>query len=225
MPRKSKGRSSNIVRVPFQAYLTTALTAGTLQQSLHPSALSNLAAISSVYELYRYTQLSYQLQPRPTSGNSLTVGYYPDATITSPSGQSQALENLDARVIAGAGLQTVPVSHTIPPARLRGQLEWYKAVQDAAANEFEVQGYLSFFGTGTEAVNTIVRGVCEFKNPIDAGTAYQVVKKKVMDEMAKELNEEYETDDVAPTSVIPVPSVRQSPRVVKTGGPRFKLAT
>ncbi len=185
MPRRKRGGSKpfrrgrgggwvsnlrpNVVRAPFQAFFQNTMTTGNLQIAMAADNFANnLTSMATVYELYRFVELEYELLPRPTSSNILVVGYYPDATVTSPSGTATAMENLDAIVMPAVGNMTVPIKHRVPSARLRGALSWYKSTDDSSDIEFDTQGFLVFTGTGSEAVNCIVRGVCEFKNPVDA---------------------------------------------------------
>ncbi len=193
--RKNPRGAGNVVREAFQTYLTTALSSGLAQVSVHPSNFSQLAACAAVYELYRFTKLEYELLPRNSGNSTVTCAYYPDATVTSVATVTN-MENLDAIIIKGAGMQTTPVRHHVPAVRLRGQISWWKCVPDAASAEFENQGVLAFSGTTTETVDTIVRGVCEFKNPMDSGAALSSLRIKARQEVLDELR-----SAVAPTSV------------------------
>ncbi len=172
----------NIVRAPFQAFFQNAMTAGALQLSVAADNFANnITSMALVYQNYRFVELEYELLPRPASSNILVAGYYPDATVTSPAGPSTAMENLDAIAMPATGHQTVPVKHRVPLARLRGQLQWYKCTDDASDIEFDTQGIIVFTGTGTELVNCIVRGVCEFKNPVDASAGLQRMRSLLED--------------------------------------------
>ncbi len=171
--------SGHIERVPFQQYTVTAMSGGVLQIAVHPAAFTNscLQAMSSVYELCRFTKLGYTLRPRASGLGAVSVGYYPDAVVTNPSSQQTAMENLDTIIIQAATFETAPVHHIVPKARLKGQIDWYKASTDAGASEFENQGTLCFFGSGTDPVNCVIHGICEFKNPMDSGTALRLLSK------------------------------------------------
>jgi len=182
---------SKVVRIPFQQFITGSMTAGSLQTQLTPANMGCLAEIYTGYDLYKFTRLEYQLQPRPnaTTDNPVTFAYYPEAVITAPGTVNAAMENLDCIVqMDGA---TMPTRwHKVPAARLRGQISWYKCQPDAAATEFEVQGILQAFGSSTEAVYAIVRGVCEFKNPVDSTTALKRIKDLVRVEILQEFRDQ-----------------------------------
>ncbi len=191
MPKSKKnrnGKGPQVSRVPFQAYISTSTTTNVLSLPLNPTNFGALGQLVTGFELYRFTELHYELLPRGAAANNLAVTYVPDAVVGTPSGLSTIMESPDGIVIFGAAVQTVPVRHSVPAARLRGQLEWYKANLDAGSSEFESQGTLIWYCVGaTESVTTRVWGVCEFKNPIDAALAVSSLKSKLRSELLQEL--------------------------------------
>ncbi len=186
--RLRKSSASGPVRIPFQQIVISAMTAGSFQLAVSPPNFGVLAEIYTGYSLYKFTRLEYQLLPRlnGTTDSSITLAYYPDATVTAPGSVNAAMENLDAIIQMDAA--TVPTKwHKVPPSRLKGLIPWYKCQPDASASDFEQQGTLQFFGTSTEATYGLVRGVCEFKNPVDSSTAMKRIKDRVRAELKAEL--------------------------------------
>ncbi len=200
---KNKQRKNDVVTVPFQMFLTTAMSAGALQVSLNPGNFSHLAEIFTGFSLFRFTKLGYQLLQRPSATAAVVVGYYPDAIITAPGGLTQAMENIDAIYQSAVSTVTVPIRgcHWVPPSRLRGQLSWYKCTADTGDTGFESQGVLMFTGTAAEAVQCIVQGVCEFKNPVDASIALSNMKQKIRNEVVAELNSQISTAVASPLAL------------------------
>ncbi len=205
---KRKGRSLNIVRVPFQQSILGAMTAGSLQTQVIPSALGgSTGSVYTAFEFYRFTRLEYCLLPRPngTTDNPITLAYYPDVNVTAPASINAAMENMDA--IIQMDTATVPTRwHKVPPARLKGQIPWYKCQPDASATDFEVQGIIQAFGTGTETVYAVFRGVVEFRTPVDSATAIKRLKELARAEFLSEMS----------TQISPF---RQSASVVKIAAP------
>ncbi len=226
MPKSKKspkglGRQPSVVRIPFQYYMNQAMTSGAIQLQVTPQSFTTLNPISDVYELYRFTELQYEILPRG-SLNTLSVGYYPDAFVTNPASQITAMANLDAIIIPGVSAQTTPVKHTVPQSRLRGQLPWYKCVGDAAGTDMEVQGLLVYIGSGTEATNSIIRGICEFKNPMDATAALNKMRSAILLEFGITVDSESGirklVDNTTANSVSPCDAVEPSAPKVK--GPK-----
>jgi hypothetical protein len=188
--KKLKGQSrTSIARVAFQQLISGNLSSGSLQTVLRPGNFGILADIGLVYELYRFTRLEYSILPRSagTGDNPLSYSYYPDVNVTPPASQNAAMECVDA--VLQMDTATVPSHwHRVPAVRLRGMLTWYKSVPDASSAEFEGQGLLQAFGSGVEAVYVVVRGVCEFKNPMDSAMALARMKDKVRSEILTEMS-------------------------------------
>ncbi len=191
--------------VQFHVLLNRTMVTNADQFVIAPSTLGVLAQMATSFELYRITMLKFRIHCNPsltTSAYSL-VGWVPDATVpsTADSGLIEVWESLIYR----AG-QTVPTEWcVISRTRLRGILEWYKANADAGASEFESQGVLNFYSTGaTDLVTVEIRGVCEFKNPIDSGLALKRIKETVRKEVLDEMRSKafgIEVAEVAPISV------------------------
>ncbi len=77
----------------------------------------------------------------------------------------------------------------MPKERLRGQFEWYKSVPDSGDPETETQGTIFWVGTGTDLRNTEVRGIVEFKNPVEAGVTMDRLRSRVRTEILDELKQ------------------------------------
>ncbi len=180
-------KQTNIVRYDFQQYVNTAMASGSLTSLLEPSLIGG-TQIYTAYELYRYVKLEYMLLQRPngTTDSLIAMGFYPDATITAPSSLGNAMENIDAIIQSDVATVCTPW-HSVPPTRLKGQLEWYKSQPDAAASEFEAQGTIAWTGTAVETVNCLIRGTLEFKNPVDSGTAIKRFKEQARAEVLRDL--------------------------------------
>lgn len=209
-PFKGEFRKPSIVREAFQAFFGNTMTAGSLQIPLAPDQFANnITTTALVYSLYRFVELEYELLPRPASSNLLVVGYYPDAIVTAPASVAPAMENLDAIIMPATGHQTVPRRHVVPLSRLRGLLGWYKCNPDAADADVEDQGTIQFTGTGTEAVNCIVRGVIEFRNVTDTSAGIDRIRAGVRAQVVEELRSQFATAEVAATSVAIPPAARR----------------
>ncbi len=191
MPRKLK-QSRNTVRIPFQFYVNSAMTAGAFTLNLYASNLGAAASAALEFEFYRIVSLEYELLPRINSQAALSVSYYPDPTVGTVT-LAQNMENPDAILIKGVGTvgnESVRQRHRVPATRLKGLLQWYKATADAGDAEFELQGELRWAGTGTDSVDTIVRGQVEYRNPIDTLAAAEKLKAKVRREVMEEMSQQ-----------------------------------
>ncbi len=198
MGRKKRARRNNqanggggIVKIQFKSFLTTAVSTNVLVLALSPANLGSgsITPIYTGFELFRFTRLKVTLLPRANL-STLSSGYNADAVMGSPGTHADVMALLDSAIIAGVSTvngSTVPVHYRVNPKRLRGQLNWYKCTPDAGDTGLEQQGALVWFCTGaSDAINSVVEGVVEFKNPVDPTIALQKLKSVVRSELIEE---------------------------------------
>ncbi len=171
MPRLRRSRkpskNPNVIQVPFHAFRTDTLVSGTNAIDASPALSANLAAVSAVFQLYRFKAVKYRLLPRGSAGMTdiVSLGYYPDPVGGSSASETVAAQGLDTLLLTVA--QTYPTEwHSVPAHRLKGLEDWYKCVADAGDLEAEIQGRFALSGTSAETVWWEVRGIMEFKNPV-----------------------------------------------------------
>ncbi len=200
MPRSRKNRNGGgVVPVEFKGWYDGAMAGGVLLLPLTINNIANfsngIAETSMGFQFFRLKALRVELVPRPATAASIACAFSPDAVMGNPGSNSDVLALLDSAFMPGTATQTVPTSFRVPPVRLKGQLEWYKCVADAASVELEAPGTLMWFGTSTESIRTIVHGVIEFKNPTDQTVSLRNFKQRVRDEVIEELK-----SSIAPSS-------------------------
>lgn len=203
MPRRYKESKvgGRVVRVEFHSYLSSAMSSGVAVIALSPANIGS-ASITNIlagFEQYRFTRLSVHLVPRGAS-NALACAYTPDPVQGSPASFADVMAQLDATLIIAPSGHTVNQSFTVDPFRLKGQLEWYKCTADASDTSFENQGSLMWFGTTTEAINTILRGTIEFRNPVDSTVAVQRMRDQIRAEVFDEIKASARSSTVASPS-------------------------
>ncbi len=209
MPRRSKnGRNSDITRVHFRQRFATAASSNVVSVGLQPSAIGVLAQIATSFELYRFRKLrmiAYPPEPATIDG-PWAACYIPDAVVSNPNAINSVLEVVDSVYQAGGSstvgyAMTVPQTHVVNGKRLAGQLDWYKATADAADPELETQGRIMAYTTGaTQAINLLIEGVCEFKNPIDSNLALRRLKDLAKEEVREEVLAEMKSSISPPAS-------------------------
>lgn len=189
--RKNKGAGGGIVRIKFKSYLTTAAASNVLVLALSPANLGSgsITPIYTGFELFRFTRLSVHLLPRANL-STLSCGYNADATMGSPAGHHDVMALLDSQIVAGASTvngSTIQMSFSVNPKRLAGQLNWYKCTPDASDTGLEQQGALVWYSTAaTDAVNSVIEGIIEFKNPVDPTIALNMLKTQIRTELIEE---------------------------------------
>jgi hypothetical protein len=189
----------NVLRVPFKEFnaFTTTLSGGasSLIIPLDPTLTARTTAVSDLYNLYRYTQLSIDFYPLvsliPANVQSVTgvLAYANEILDTAPT-TSLIASDFEHRVIHGTYVTNVSVPTAQIPYRhgpvtlklkrntlINGNSEkWWKTKNGAATAWEETQGgiYIVFDSTAA-ATNDIaygydVRGVIEFSTPVAAST-------------------------------------------------------
>lgn len=174
----SRQRGRSIVTIPFHRAANVTLTAGQAQIPVAPTALTVfdwLANIAENFELYRFIELEYRLRYATAITGTQELAFYPDAVGTTVTAGPNS-ENLDCVFLGQFETGQVQPFHKVPRSRLKGQIDWYKTIPDAASSEFESQGRLNFNGTSSETVVLEVRGVVQFKNNIDPTAAAAEMK-------------------------------------------------
>jgi len=174
--------ATQIVRFPFVSRFivtTSASTALMAPQVLNPTNTSlmpgRIASMAAIFDSYRFTKLEVDVMPNSSATEVLgTLGYTQDALTTSgPTTDLQVLQ-LACSVYTTPN-QTTSVKLRIPPKYLRsGPLKWYKcsnATDSFEADQGLFYGYTSANCTGT--FSYVLKGVCEFKDPIISGESLE----------------------------------------------------
>ncbi len=173
MPRRNQRKSDPIEAVPFttfsfQTATSTSDAAPTVQGvNIIPTLDTRLAAISDVYQWYRFTKIRVHLLPAK-SGNDVLVscGYIPRLPNTAPTDHNM-LQQLPASAIKAYN-QTVKSTMIVQKDIMIGDspLKWFQTAVGTEADQFEIQGVVYFAGTATTNPGTyyyVIDGVCEFK--------------------------------------------------------------
>lgn len=180
-PDNIRNGGSNITKIKFHDVFSVALTSGAAQLTVAPTNLGSLSDVAQSFNLYKVTKLRYRIHPQSAMTLSQTAAYYPETVVTSATAAAN-MENPDC--IVQYKDTTVPTPwHSVPPARLQGQLEWWKCVADASAGDFEIQGVLALTGTTTETVYLEIDGIIHMKNPVDTTTAAARMRSKILSEL------------------------------------------
>jgi hypothetical protein len=187
MPKKSSIVHDKVDVVPFHSSGSYTLSSGTSSIPIYPASFSRVASIGETFCLYRFSKLEYRIMPNSTITVAQGAAYEPGITDTDPTTLAALSEGLNAVILSIR--QTVPSDWArLNRSDLMGYLPWYKTVAGSTTTEAETQGEILLVGTGTEVVFVEVRGVCEFKNPISAGSTPMVeLKQKALDKERERL--------------------------------------
>lgn len=188
--KNQKISDSSITVVPFRCmWIETisstakqlSLSQGRVLNSTSNNCSSRLANIAEQFTLFRFTKLDITLYPFSQTG-TIAVAYVPSGTaITPPTTVQDVVEGSDSIFLPS--VCTVPVSTKFNRSILRGAFDWYRVDSTIDASEF-LQGAITCFGTGTSlALNAMVRGVCEFKGPVDPAVALARMRQRVNEEL------------------------------------------
>lgn len=167
--RNRNARKSDTVRIPFASRIASNLSGGLYSTNLAPATFPALGAVADVYQMYRFVNLSYRLQPCPTRTGSTAVVFIPGVTDTI-SGMTKA--NISQmRHHAYIGLQsTVPSSWArVPRSELSSYGVWLKSVIGTPNPDVEVQGLICVGGDATDNFELEIRGVIEFRDLVVGG--------------------------------------------------------
>jgi hypothetical protein len=166
--RVSRTGAPDVILMKFHFFRNDTLVSGAQAIDLNPAIVASAAALSAVFQLYRFKSFRYRLQPNTSITDVEAIGYYPDPVGGSTNAETLQMQGLDSIMITK--YNTAPTSwHSVPPSRLKGLQDWYKCVADAGDLEAEIQGRVSLTGDSTQSVWWEGEGVIEFKNPVANG--------------------------------------------------------
>ncbi len=159
-------RHDRVRRIGFHYVVASSLSSGSGGATLIPSQFPQLDVIADSFALYRFADLKIRLLPNATRTGLQSAGYYPGQTDVPPANGVLASVPLSA-VCLGA-TQTTPTEWCpIDKLDLQGYLPWYKTKVGTPAQEFETQGTVYVAGANAEGFALEMRGVIEFKNPVN----------------------------------------------------------
>ncbi len=106
---------------------------------------------------------------------------------------------------------------------LAGYQPWYKTVVGTPDPSAEVQGTIYINGTSTDSYSLELRGVYEFKNPVNAGSTPALIREALLRrerERLMSILDPCAESSVAKTFPIPAPFDREQVRKGKKSGDR-----
>ncbi len=173
MQKRSRNNASlnrNTV-VPFANFITVTSTATGTQTILSPSTLtSRLGVISDGFNNFRLLELKFriclQTDGVAPGGFYVVAGYVGGADTTVPASIAACEYQ---HMVSWWDRYTVPSNWVeVPRAALAGPLPWYRSVPTAGVdtNE-EYPGSIFYWSSFTKPILVEIRGVMEFKDPID----------------------------------------------------------
>ena len=148
--------------------------------TLHEGRLSS---VSPNWTFWRLKRLRFRANPSTTSGAITVISWVPSSEgITLPTTLGDAVATLPNAICWGYTVQTTPGDWcNVPPALLKGQLEWYRTSTSGPEAGFMSNGYLVFFSSGTSGfVNAEIEGEMEFKGPVDSAIALARTREAVV---------------------------------------------
>lgn len=167
---RSGGSVPQISAVRFHALLTATLSGvtGNFTSILAPRNTNfGVDEICDQFDLYRLSRLRYRVFPMdPTNTVNQAAAWVPDIDVQTVTAAQNAMNPFAAVQTPFCGVPSRWIK--IPPASLKGMLDWYKCTADSGATEFEDQGLIIFAGGLSDTMVVEVDGVFDFKNPVNA---------------------------------------------------------
>jgi len=162
------------VSVPFHHLSSLVQSTTSTAINVNPTGLSTrMLAIADNYCAFRLRALKFRLLPNTNVTNNINVGYVGGVQDTPPTTEAQImeLENAVTLAVGTSSAASVPTEWVkVPLNELAGVFPWYKTVPGAADVTEELPGQIIVRCNGTsQLANLEIRGVMEFKDPLDAG--------------------------------------------------------
>jgi hypothetical protein len=156
------------VAVPFHYLLQATAASNVFAFPIQPNMCSHLQDVGNTYALYRFKKLQFRLLPSGSTrvGDQQAVGYIPGVVDTAPNTYSQVMEIIPS--VALKGVQTVPTEWVRLNRNDLGTYQpWLKTVPGSPATDVEIQGNIfGYCALPTGTFDLELRGVCEFKDPL-----------------------------------------------------------
>lgn len=192
-----------MVQIPFHSFEdAAALVAGASTITVFPGSFTRVNAVADTYALYRVVDLRYRLIPNSTITSAQTASFLPGITDTVPTSKVNNMEALNACVLAVR--QTCPTEWVVLNKKdLQGYQPWYKTVVGTPDTAVEIVGNIYVIGTGTETYSMEIRGIFEFKNPVNPSSTPMLVKQKQLLKEKERILKILSTSDTALTPAPP----------------------
>jgi len=156
--------------------------------AIQPAGMgTRVSGIADSFELYRVTALKFRLLPSATVSGTVrpttsAAGWYAGVTDTVPSTVTSIAENTESVLLAVWA--TVPTEWCrVGKVSLAGYCPWYKTIQGTPDVAEEIQGNIYVAAGSTDSYVIEVRGVIEFKGPVNPSSTPMA---RQMAEMRKE---------------------------------------
>ncbi len=178
-----KQGAPKIERTAFHYIQSGSLASGAASLSLSPASITRLATVADVFALYRFVDLRFRLLPNAAisaaAGAEQVASYEPGIVDTAPASSAAGANAINSVVLSTR--QSVPTEWChVDDSTLRTYTQWLKTVAGTPATDVEVQGTIFINGAGTDGYLLEMRGVVEFKNPINAGSTPALVREAML---------------------------------------------
>jgi hypothetical protein len=183
MSKSNKNRNleyhEKVERIPFHSAITGVMSGGSGSFNIAPATFGRLNTVADTYALYRFSDLRFRMRPMATRSTLQSAAYLPGAVDTVPSTPNANAEALES-VVLGA-TEVVPTEWAVVKNRdLMSYLPWYKTIVGSPDPIIEIQGAIFLNGTGTDAYAVEVRGICDFKSPINTASTPMLARQALI---------------------------------------------
>ncbi len=175
--------------MPFRQVISIVLTSGSNRFSIYPTNFPRLLGIADDWKLYRFRRFRFRIKAPGTLVNELIVAAYsPSVMDTIP-----AFGDLNEFATSvSLSLQATCDGDwmNVPPAALKGPLDWYWAIPGTASSVEEVQGTLALASSNSASTAgpfIEMEGDIEFSGSVDSGSTPEMRVKAHMSAKKEEL--------------------------------------
>ncbi len=181
----------------FHGVIATTLTSGASLIQISPNSFPRVTTLADTYALYRFRDLKFRILPDTAITAMQSAVFQPGVVDTVPANVAAAMQGLNA--VALPIRQVVPTNWVeLNQKDLASYTPWLKTAFGTVDPDQEIQGNIFLNGTGSEVVTVELRGVVDFKNPINTGSTPEVRARLVAAEKKRLLNI-LSAPDVSPT--------------------------